>query len=177
MNKAIGPLTTIALSGVLVAVVVAVVLQAYFATNPDRPIQLAFTTATPVPSLNEPPAFNTAYTSRRICADAATNRGAYLDGNETVGSVVIATDPESDPVSYALGLDDPGYHYLWFEVDSSGQLSVSPAGAADLSGLDASQIYPIVVTAEDGNGGQAALVVGVWLDLATTAALGDGICP
>lgn len=61
MNKAIGPLTTIALSGVLITVVLAVVLQAYFATNPDRPIQLALTTATPVPSLNEPPAFNTAY--------------------------------------------------------------------------------------------------------------------
>ena len=118
------------------------------------------------------------YTSRRLCADAATNRAAYLDGNETVGSVVIATDPEADPVSYALGLDGPSYHYLWFSVDdSSGQLSVSPAGAADLSGLDASQIYPVVVTAEDGNEGQDSLVVGVWLDLTTTAALGDGICP
>ena len=80
-------------------------------------------------------------------------------------------------MSYALGLDDPAYHYLWFEVDSSGQLSVSPAGAADLSGLDASLIYPVVVTAEDGNGGQDNLVVGVWLDLTATAALGDGICP
>ena len=98
-SNVIGMLTMIAFSGVLITVVLAVVLQAYFATNPDRPIQVMLGSATPVPSLNEPPAFNTAYTSRRLCADAATSRAAYLDGNETVGSVVIATDPESDPVS------------------------------------------------------------------------------
>ena len=97
---------------VFITVVVAVVLHAYFATNPDRPIQVMLGSATPVPSLNEPPAFSAAYTSRRICADTATPRGAYLDGGETVGSVVTATDPESDPVSYALGLDDPALPLL-----------------------------------------------------------------
>ena len=122
MLKLVGPLAAIALAGLLMMTVVLVALLVKVSTDPSRPIQVVLGAATPIPSLNEPSAFSAAYAERRIYVDSATSRAGYLDGRETVGSVVTATDAESDPLSYALGLQDPAYHYLWFEIDSSGQL-------------------------------------------------------
>ena len=90
----------------------------------------------------------------------------YLTGGESVGAAVVATD--SDTVTYALGVDDPNDFYLFSDVDSSGQLTVNDGGALDYAGLAYDQVYPIVLTAEDGNGGSDSIVVAVSIDVATT---------
>ena len=86
----------------------------------------------------------------------------YLTGGESVGAAVTATDSDSgDTVAYALGVDDPNNYYLFFDVDSSGQLTVNDAGALDYAGLAYDQVYPIVLTAEDGEGGSGSILVAV----------------
>ena len=127
-------------------------------------------------TLNSPPDFGADYTGRLVCVDDATDRGTYLDGGETVGAALTATDSDGDGVAYALGVDDH-QHYLFFSVNSSGQLSVNEAGANDTSGLDADRVYPLVLTATDGNGGSDRIIVAVQLDTANEATGDDGVCP
>ena len=91
----------------------------------------------------------------------------YLTGGESVGPAVVATDSDSSTVTYALGVDDPNNYYLFFDVDSSGQLTVNDAGALDYAGLAYDQVYPIVLTAEDGTGASGSILVAVSIDVAT----------
>ena len=77
-----------------------------------------------------------------------------------------------------LGLEDEGSNYFFFGYSTSpGQLFVSDAGADDYVGLDADQIYPVIVTAADRRGKWDKIEVGVYLDSATPAPSGDGLCP
>ena len=64
MLKLVGPLAAIALAGLLMMTVVLVALLAKVSTDPSRPIQVVLGAATPIPSLNEPPAFSAAYAER-----------------------------------------------------------------------------------------------------------------
>ena len=133
----------------------------------------------PTPVANASPVFDDGtYTTRRVCVDSSATRAGYLSGNESVGAAVDADDTElgaTEP-TYALGVDDPHQDYLFFEVDSSGQLSVNQAGANDTSGLDDDRVYPVVITASDGDGGTARIVVAVQVDTATESPNDDGLC-
>ena len=53
-------------------------------------------------------------------------------------------------------------------MDSSGQITVNDGGALAYAGLAYDKVYPIVLTAEDGNGGSDSIVVAVSIDVATT---------
>ena len=139
----------------------------------------------PAPTPAAPPVFTAGgYTTRRVCVDtpfaeadtAATNRARYLSSDEKVGAAVTATDANSDTVSYDLGIEDPNDYYLFFEVDSLGQITVNDGGANDHSGLDADRVYPVVLTASDGNGGLDRVTVAVQLDAATESPSDDGLC-
>ena len=91
---------------------------------------------------------------------------------------VVAVDPDGDPLASYLGLEDEGSNYFFFDYSTStGQLFVSDAGADDYVGLDADQIYPVIVTAADRRGKWDKIEVGVYLDSATPAPSGDGLCP
>ena len=135
------------------------------------------------PQPNRAPSFGSAYTTRRLCVDRAyssgdtaeVNRAGYLSGLEYAGQAVTATDADTDTLSYSLGIGDPNYFYLFFEVTAAGELRVLASGAADHSGLDADAVYPIVLTASDGRGGTDQIAVGVWLDAGTVSS-GDGAC-
>ena len=106
------------------------------------------------------------------------NRPGYLSGGELVGAPVLAMDPDGDPLSSYLGLEDEDRNFMFFDYSTStGQLFVSDAGADDRLGLDADQVYPVVVTTADGRGKWDAITVGIWLDSSTAAAGGDGRCP
>ena len=90
----------------------------------------------------------------------------------------MAMDPDGDPLASYLGLEDEGIFYFYFRyATSSAQLFVSAAGTDDRLGLDADQVYPVVVTTADGRGKWDAITVGIWLDSSTAAAGGDGRCP
>ena len=132
------------------------------------------------------PQFDAPYTTRRICVDhihdgiatSTLNRAAYLSGGELVGAPVAATDPDGDGLASYLGLEDDGQDFMFFDyATSSGQLFVSAAGADDRLGLDADQVYPVIVTAADGRGKWDAITVGVWIDSSTPSPSGDGLCP
>ena len=72
-----------------------------------------------------------------------------------------------------LGLEDEGSNYFFFDYSTStGQLFVSDAGADDYVGLDADQIYPVIVTAADRRGKWDKIEAGVYLDSATPAPSG-----
>ena len=82
------------------------------------------------------------------------------------------------PLSSYLGLEDEGIFYFYFRYStSSGQIFVSAAGADDRLGLDADQVYPLVLTVADGRGKWDKIEVGVYLDSATGSPSGDGKCP
>ena len=146
----------------------------------------------PAKTVNSPPVFDDGlYVSRQVCVRATgrpttttttsavqptpapttsrttTNIPDYLTGGESVGPAVVATDSDSSTVIYALGVGDPNDYYLFFDVDSSGQLTVNDAGALDYAGLAYDQVYPIVLTAEDGAGGSGSILVAVSIDVAT----------
>ena len=139
-----------------------------------------------VVSGNSGPEFAAPYVTRRVCVDrvhdgiatSTENRAGYLDGGELVGAPVVAVDPDGDPLSSYLGLEDEDRNFMFFDYSTStGQLFVSDAGADDRLGLDADQVYPVVVTTADGRGKWDAITVGIWLDSSTAAAGGDGRCP
>ena len=128
------------------------------------PVAVAAATPTPAPA---PPSWSSTYETRQVCADSTTDRASFLDGTgDTVGAVLPAA---TGATSYALGLNDPHHHYLFFDLSSSRQLTVNVAGANDTSGIDDNQVYPVVVTARNDTGSDT-LVVGIQLDA-------DGTCP
>ena len=145
--------------------------------------------------VNSPPIFSDGlYVSRQVCVRATgrpttttttdapqptpvatTSRTTttvpdYLTGGEAAGTAVTASDSDTaDTVTYALGVDDPNDFYLFFTVgEGTGQITVNDAGVLDYAGLAYDQVYPIVLTAEDGNGGSDSIVVAVSIDVATT---------
>ena len=132
MLKLVGPLAAIAHAGLLMMTVVLVALLAKVSTDPSRPIQVVLGAATPIPSLNEPPAFSAAYAERRICVDSATSRAGYLDGRETVGGVVTATCARRDQQvvvseSRQRFLKDP-YHKDQFTCNEPSDSFTCPQG-------------------------------------------------
>ena len=95
-----------------------------------------------------------------------------------MGVPETATDPDGDTLASYLGIEDEDRNFMFFDyVTSSGQLFVSAAGADDRLGLDADQVYPVVVTTADGRGKWDAITVGIWLDSSTASPGGDGRCP
>ena len=135
---------------------------------------------------NSGPEYSAPYTTRRVCVDrvhdgiatSTLNRPGYLSGGELVGAPVLAMDRDGDPLSSYLGLEDEGIFYFYFRyATSSGQIFVSAAGADDRLGLDADQVYPLVLTVADGRGKWDKIEVGVYLDSATGSPSGDGKCP
>ncbi len=133
---------------------------------------------------NSPLRFDAPIAARRIFVDrphvevaTSTNRAGYLSGGEFVGRPVQATDPDDADLSYFVGLEDPDDDFWFFDVSPSGQLHVSPAGGNDRLGLTDDRVYRLVVTAADQKGGWDAVTVGVYLDSASAAPLGDGVCP
>ena len=91
---------------------------------------------------------------------------------------MTATDADAgDTLEYKLGLNDPLKHYPLFEVATTGQLTVSVGGANDTSGLDADQVYPVVLTVMDGVGWLDSVIVAVQLDTTNESPSGDGLCP
>ena len=137
----------------------------------------------PAETVNRPPVFvEGAYASRRVCVDrvgrsTATTTIDYLSSGESVGGAVTATDGDFDTVSYALGVDDPHDHYLFFDVDSSGQITVNPGGAIDENGLAFDGVYPVLLSAFDGNGGLDTIIISIQLDANVLASAGNGVCP
>ena len=107
------------------------------------------------------------------------NRAGYLNGGELVGAFPLtATDSDGDTLASYLGIEDEDRNFMFFDyTTSSGQLFVSAAGADDRLGLDADQVYPVVVTTADGRGKWDAITVGIWLDSSTASPSGDGRCP
>ena len=134
---------------------------------------------------NSGPEFAAPYVTRRVCVDrvhdgiatSTLNRAGYLNGGELVGVPETATDPDGDTLASYLGLKDEDRNFMFFDyATSSGQLFVSAAGADDRLGLDADQVYPVVVTTADGRGKWDAITVGIWLDSSTPSPGGDGRC-
>ena len=144
-------------------------LNRYFVDIGPAPVA----TATPAP--DEPPNFGAEYTTRRFCADAASDRADVLDGGETVGRV-SATGASS----YELVEDSHGLDHAFFVISSGsggGDITVSQAGADDHAGMDGDRLYSFIVRAEDSDGLTSDLHVSVLLDRTNLAINGDGICP
>ena len=101
-----------------------------------------------------------------------------FDGGERVGEPVTATDPNGGAVSHSLARAGAGdsLGYAFFDISTStGQLSVSPVGADDDTGLGIG-LYSFRVVGDDGGSVQGE--VGVTVQVAKRAApAGDGLCP
>ena len=176
-SKAVEPLVAI---GVLGLFTMAVLIW-----GPEREIESRFLRSNVV-SGNSGPEFAAPYVTRRVCVDrvhdgiatSTLNRAGYLNGGELVGVPETATDPDGDTLASYLGIEDEDRNFMFFDyTTSSGQLFVSAAGADDRLGLDADQVYPVVVTTADGRGKWDAITVGIWLDSSTASPSGDGRCP
>ena len=112
----------------------------------------------------------------RVDVMASSTAWTMRPTGEATSRAVTATSSDGDTLSYALGVEDPNEHYFFFGVSSSGQITVDGGGANDTSGLDDDRVYPIVLTAIDGNGGRGRITVAVQLD-ATNESPGDnGLC-
>ena len=81
--------------------------------------------------------------------------------------------------SYATNFRDRTLdRYLFFAVDStSGQITVNDGGAIDENGLAFDGVYPVLLSALDGNGGKDTIVVSIQLDANALASAGNGVCP
>ena len=174
MIKNLVPLSVLFLLGVLG---IGMTLEHFFAKEPDPDRGLEGTV------------------TRRVCVDGDTDRAAYLDGMEFVGPVLGAANFGLTGAITAAELAETGdiadsrNRYFFDETVGSGniRLSVSLAGASDLGGLDADQVYPVRVRATVDNDVQGTknrrrketrqLDIGVWLDTATISSSGDGSCP
>ena len=162
------------------------VVMGVYVFAPERTIPSRFLVSGIVEQGNDAPEFAAPYVTRRVCVDrvhdgiatSTLNRAGYLDGGELVGAPETATDPDGDTLASYLGIEDEDRNFMFFDyATSSGQLFVSAAGADDRLGLDADQVYPVVVTTADGRGKWDAITVGIWLDSSTASPSGDGRCP
>ena len=126
-------------------------------------------------------------TDLRVCVDSADDRRNFLDGWEYVGEEFEAeadfglfdSDIDSATIDEVRSANTFA-HFFVAELDGSAlQLRVSPAGAADASGLADRDIYPIEVTAVQVAGSSSidgTIVLGVWLDTSTLSPDDDGRC-
>ena len=119
---------------------------------------------TPTPT----PDFGQSYDVLRFCPGDVTDRASYLTGGESVGPVQEATGTS---ITYGLAAEGD---YAFFAVSNSGDITVSPAGADDHTGLDGTRLYNVVIRASDPYGGVAEVPVTLQLDLANTGV--DGRC-
>ena len=137
-------------------------------------------------AVNRAPAFSAAYTTGVVCVDGSSQRALYLDGGEQVtfdpaGSASTrfpaAADPDGDTLTYALGLDDPDGNYAFFTVATAtiNTFTVNALGGNDHSGLADDRVYPVLITARDGQGGSDTLEAVIQLDLTCTSTNGDGL--
>ena len=126
-------------------------------------------TATPIPN----PAFVSSYQTLRFCPDADAPRGAILTGAEAVGTVTAA----GNNITYSLAPDGDSRDFAFFNVSSSGALTVSATGADDHTGIDGARLYTFKVVATDGGGRRSESVIVVQLDLSQVAPNNNGVCP
>ena len=110
------------------------------------------------------------YASLRFCADA-TERETILNGGETVGSVSA-----TGATGYYLAADEHGLDYAYFDISSSGGLTVSTAGADDHTGMDGDRLYSFIVRATNDEDMASDLHVVVLLDKTNPTNNGDGVC-
>lgn len=116
------------------------------------------------------------HVTRRVCVDAMGGRANYLDGGEKVGPAFTASDFDlSGTASYTLSA--LGSDIYLFDIDASGQITVSDAGGGDTQGLSGDRVYAVRVLATDDAGAAGYLDVGVWVDVSATSTEQDGICP
>ena len=138
------------------------------------------------------------YVNRRVCADAGSPRQDIFSGGETVGAPIAAAHANGDPLtgpSYSLAPHGGALDHAYFDISSTGQLSVNIAGADDHAGLDGERLYSFLVQVQvEDAGGETAVAVatvlvdktnlGVWNSAQDTNANGqrdgdevDGTCP
>ena len=127
----------------------------------------------PVPTATpSPPSFD-AYQTKRFCPDLATPREQLLDGGESVGS---ARATGTGTITYSLAPDGDSRDFAFFNVSSSGALTVSATGADDHTGIDGARLYTFKVVATDAGGRRSESVIVVQLDLGNMSPSGDGRC-
>lgn len=125
-------------------------------------------TATP-----SPPSF-AAYQTKRFCPDVVTPRDELLNGGESVGS---ARATGTGTITYSLAANGDSNDFAFFNVSSSGAVTVSAAGADDHTGIDGARLYTFKVVATDAAGRRSESVVAAQLDLSQVAPNNNGVCP
>ena len=81
-------------------------------------------------------------------------------------------------ISYSLAPDGDGRDFAYFAIDdSTGEITVSAAGADDHTGLDGIRLYTLVVRATDDAGRMGEALLAIQVDLSNTSTSGDGTCP
>ncbi len=104
--------------------------------------------------VNEPPGVVPPPANRAPSFDEGASAGRSVAENtpagRNIGLPLAATDPDSDPLTYALGGTDSGHFAL-----AGNQLQTS--GALDYEGVKSS--YSVIVTVSDGNGGTDSIDV------------------
>ncbi len=104
--------------------------------------------------VNEPPGVVPPPANRAPSFDEGASAGRSVAENtpagRNIGLPLAATDPDSDPLTYALGGTDSGHFAL-----AGNQLRTS--GALDYEGVKSS--YSVIVTVSDGNGGTDSIDV------------------
>ena len=104
--------------------------------------------------VNEPPEVVPPPANRAPSFDEGASAGRSVAENtpagRNIGLPLAATDPDSDPLTYALGGTDSGHFAL-----AGNQLQTS--GALDYEGVKSS--YSVIVTVSDGNGGTDSIDV------------------
>ena len=152
----------------LVAVLLGVVALERVATNPETPIQVNLVNDEGPSDLA--PVWAEEYASMRFCADATSPPEAILNGGETVGSVSATA-----ATGYYVAADEHGLDYAYFDISSSGVLTVSTAGADVHAGMDGDRLYSFIVRATNEDMA-SDLHVAVFLDKTTPTNSGDGVC-
>ena len=134
--------------------------------------------------VNIPPSFSAEdgsadYLVRRVCVDNNSSRDLYFDGGENVGAAVVASDAGQlgATVTHSLAPSGASHDFAFFNINTStGQITVSEAGADNHSGLDDSRLYTLRVVAEDSARASAQTLVTVQVVKNPTSMNGDGVC-
>ena len=131
----------------------------------------------PAQAATSTPPADAGFVRHRVCVDDQSNQSNFLDGGEDVGDSLDASDFGLSGTLSSADLEPSDGNEFFFDLaltSGDAQLTVSDAGASEL-GLDADQVYPVVV--KGGNGThEARLTIGVWVDKATLSPSDDGGC-